>query len=319
LNLESCTYDLIVFNIDTLSNIVISNPVQERPNYNGLGANTVTPILPNGSVFLLQNKVFPYYVIPFVSASGNANLQDIDANTVGIFDDNWGGLLYDAGSNMKNYSFEFNTSVNDVKNDKVIGAGFQIQNEMNMYAAEWSKDTISLFKVVNGVKTLLQSKPMARSAFNTYPVKIESINGVQSVYVNYSKILEVTDGTYTRGFAGIMSIGQSSTYFSNVKKTNYGDTYTQPTYDTVLVNDPISYEKIFNDIDKDPMGAEEWSYSHNPNFFENPEGLSVHSGKTYGSTINALEKAGVYEITFRAKDNPSLSAYSKWSEPFELL
>jgi len=116
-----------------------------------------------------------------------------------------------------------------------------------------------------------------------------------------------------------MSIGQSSTYFSNVKKTNYGDTYTQPTYDTVLVNDPISYEKIFNDIDKDPMGAEEWSYSHNPNFFENPEGLSVHSGKTYGSTINALEKAGVYEITFRAKDNPSLSAYSKWSEPVKKL
>jgi len=157
-NIGNDLYTYSLFNIDTLSNIVISNPVQERPNYNGLGANTVTPILPNGSVFLLQNKVFPYYVIPFVSASGNANLQDIDANTVGIFDDNWGGLLYDAGSNMKNYSFEFNTSVNDVKNDKVIGAGFQIQNEMNMYAAEWSKDTISLFKVVNGVKTLLQSK-----------------------------------------------------------------------------------------------------------------------------------------------------------------
>lgn len=307
-------------NIDTMSNIVTEPvPVKERPNMTGIGRNTVTPILPNGSVFLFQSKQFPFFVIPFVSESGNANLQDIDANTVGIFDDNWGGLLYDAGSNMKNYSFEFNTSVNDVKNERVIGAAFQIQNEKNMYATEWSKDTISLFKVVNGVKTLLQSKPMARSAFNTYPVKIESINGVQSVYVNYSKVLEVTDGTYTRGFAGIMSIGQSNTYFSNVKKTNYGDTYTQPTYDTVLVNDPISYEKIFNDIDKDPMGAEEWSYSHNPNFFENPEGLSVHSGKTYGSTINALEKAGVYEITFRAKDNPSLSAYSKWSEPVKKL
>lgn len=300
----------------TTNSVIAQTPYSgPEPGNNQKQSGTSTPILPDGSIYVFYEK----NVMPFVSANANGTLKEIDANTVEITSDDWGGLLYDAGSSMKNYALEFHANVSDLRNDKVIGAAFQIQNEKNMYAMEWSKNTLSLFRVVNGAKTLLQSAPMTRTAFNTYPIKVESVNGIQRVYVNYAKVLEVADGTYTRGYAGIMSLGQSSAVFSNVKKTNYGDTYTEQTYDSVLVNDPISYEKLFNDVEKDPMGAEEWSYSHNPNFFENPEGLSIYSGKTYGSTINALEKPGVYEITFRVKDNPGLSAYSKWSEPVKKL
>ncbi|OMF23474.1 hypothetical protein BK133_24085 [Paenibacillus sp. FSL H8-0548] len=307
-------------NFDTLTNMVVE-PLYTGVDstYWGTGRNYVTPVLPNGAVFLIAQKRFPFVVVPFVSASGKTNVQEIDADTVGIFDDNWGGLFYDAGSRMKNYALEFNVSVNDITNDKSIGAGIQIQDERNMYAMEWSKDTLSFYQVVSGVKTLLKSAPLTRSAYSTYPIKVESINGTHSVYVNHAKVIEVTNATYSSGFAGIISLGQSNAIFSNVKKTNYGDTYTQETYDTVLVNDPISYEKLFNDIEEDPVGAEEWSYSHNPNFFENPEGLSVHNGNTYGSTVNALEKAGVYEITYRAQDNPGLTGYHKWSEPITKL
>lgn len=306
---------------DTSTSSIISiEPVGEDNDYGaGGGHTTVTPVLPNGSVFLFDRKNWPHTVTAFVSSSGNANLQNIDANTVGIFNDNWGGLLYDAGSIMKNYALEFNVSVNDVKNEKIIGAGFHIQNEKNMYAVEWSKDTLTLYKAVNGVKTILQSVALARSPFTTYPIKVEAVNGTLRVYVNYAKKIEVTDGTYIKGAAGIMSLGQSSASFSNVKKTNYGDTYTEETYESVLVNDPIFYDKLFKDVENDPMSTEEWSYSHNPNFFENPEGLSIYNGKTFGSTINALEKAGVYEITFRAQDDPGFTAYRKWSEPVKKL
>lgn len=307
---QDTNYNISVLNI-TKGNYTDMQIVENGSRWAGI----LTPVLPNGSFFGLDNHSYPHRILAFVSKSSKTNLQDIDANTVGIFDDDWGGLVYDAGSIMKNYAFEFNVSINDVKNDKPIGAGFNIQNEKSMNAIEWTKDTLTLYKVVNGVKTSLNSIPLARSPYVNYPVKVESINGVLSVHINHVKVIEVADATYTKGAAGIMSLGQSSASFSNVKKTNYGDTYTQQTYDSVLVNDPISYEKLFSDIENDPMGMEEWSYTHNPNFFENPEGLSIHNGKAYGSTINALEKPGVYEITFRAKDNPGLSAYSKWSEP----
>ncbi|MDQ8732970.1 Athe_2463 domain-containing protein [Paenibacillus sp. LHD-38] len=313
---DRMTFRYGIYNITSRTSMV-----QEGANgnqYYGTSGAIGTPILPNGSIFFIE-KTSPISVLPFVSASGNANLQDVDANTVGIFDDNWGGLLYDSGSVMKNYALEFSVSVNDIKNYKPIGAGFHIQNEKNMYAVEWSKDKITLYKAVNGLKTTLQSASLARSPFTAYPFKVEVVNGTLRVFVNYAKVIEITDGTFTKGAAGLMSLGQSSASFSNVKKTNFGDTYTQETYDTVLVNDPISYEKLFNDIEKDPMTVEEWSYSHNPNFFENPEGLSVHSGQTYGTTINALAKAGVYEISFRANDNPGLAAYGKWSEPVKKL
>ncbi|MGM0883351.1 MAG: Athe_2463 domain-containing protein [Bacillota bacterium] len=316
---SSTEYKYALYDTST-SSIIKIEPVRERNDYGaGGGHTTVTPVLPNGSFFIFDRKNWPHTVTPFVSSSGNANLQNIDANTVGIFDDNWGGLLYDAGSIMRNYAMEFNVSVNDVNNAKMIGTGFHIQNEKNMYAMEWSKDTLTLYKVVNGVKTILQSVALARSPFTTYPIKAEAINGTLRVYVNYAKKIEVTDGTYVKGAAGIMSLGQSSASFSNVKKTNYGDTYTEETYESVLVNDPIFYDKLFKDVENDPMGTEEWSYSHNPNFFENPEGLSAFSGQTYRATVNALEKPGVYEITFRAQDNPGLSVYRKWSESVKKL
>ncbi|RCW47447.1 CARDB protein [Paenibacillus prosopidis] len=305
-----------LYNATKLSAITSSPEIGLTPvTWQEYAADYATPILPDGSLFVFYDR----YVMPFVSASGTGGLKGINADTVEILNDDWGGLLYDAGSIMKNYALEFSASINDAKNAKIIGAGFQIQNEKNMYAMEWSKDTLSLYRVVNGAKTLLKSAPMTRNAFTTYPVKVESVNGIQRVYVNHSKVLEVADSTYLKGSAGLMSLGQPNTAFSNVKKTNYGDTFTEETYESVLVNDPIFYDKLFKDVENDPMGTEEWSYSHNPNFFENPEGLSTFSGKTFGATVNALEKAGVYEITFRAEDNPGLSAYRKWSEPVKKL
>ncbi|HTG69810.1 MAG TPA: CARDB domain-containing protein [Candidatus Udaeobacter sp.] len=281
----------------------------------------MTAILPDGSLYFFDKNG---YVVPYLSASilGGASSgypKILDTDTIEVIDDNWAGLLYDAGSSMKNYNFEFDVSVNNLENAKVIGSAFHIQNEKNMYAVEWSKDNLTLFKVVNGAKTSLQTVPLSRSSFTPYAFKVEAVNGTLRVYINNSKKIETTDSTFTKGAAGIMSLGQPQAAFSNVKKNNYGDMYIEETYEAVLVNDPILYDKIFKDAEKDPMGAEEWSYSHNPNFFENPEGISIHNGQTYGSTINALEKAGVYEISFRAQDNTGLSAYNRWSEPVKKL
>ena len=271
---------------------------------------SVTPILPDGSIYAFGSNT----VVPFVSASGQPKIKEVDANTVEIVNDNWGGLLYDASTKAKNYAIEFNVSVNDPANAKTVGAAIQIQDAKNMYALEWTKDKMTLYKVVNGVKTSLNSIQQTRTAFLGYTVKLESVNGVLRVFINHSKAMEIADSRFTSGYAGIMSHGQSNASFANVKMHNYGDTYMDQSYEAVLINDPVMYEKLFFDVENDPLGSEEWSYSHNPNFFENPLGLSLYHGLTQHATVNAFDKPGVYEITYRAKDRVNLESYEKWSE-----
>jgi hypothetical protein len=300
-----------LFNIT--KNVLISEGTLVTGQFNAFEEDS--PILPDGSLYVFHQTNNSLVVLPFASASGKSGVNPVDPNTISVSGDEWGGLLYDEKAIKKNYALEFNVSVNDIKNDKTIGAGFQIQNERNLFSMEWSNSTLSMYRVVNGNKTLLQSTPLARSAFNTYPIKVESINGIQRVYLNHAKLLEVADGTYVKGSAGLMALGQSNAIFSSAKITNYGDMYTEQTYETVLVNEPLVYEKIFNDIDKDVGGAEEWSYSHNPNFFENPDAQSIYNGQTFPSTIIALDRAGLYEITFRGQDDPGLGSYRKWSQP----
>lgn len=319
-------YSMAIYDV-LRGTIIVQTPVDSRFQSNGCsicGVNKgmASPILPDGSMYIfIRDSVrdpitneLGRLVIPFASAKGSGGINPIGADTIEITGDNWGGLLYDASTKAKNYALEFNVSVNDLANAKTVGAAIQIQDAKNMYALEWTKDTMTLYKVVNGAKTKLQSINRARTAFAGYNVKLESVNGVQRVFINQSKVIEVTDRTFTTGYAGIMSIGQPNASFSNLKKHNYGDTYVDQSYEAVLINDPVMYETIFSDIEKDPIGSIEWSYSHNPNFFENPLGLSMYHGLTQSTTVNAFDKPGVYDISYRAKDRLSLPSYEIWSE-----
>jgi len=110
----------------TTNSVIAQTPYSgPEPGNNQKQSGTSTPILPDGSIYVFYEK----NVMPFVSANANGTLKEIDANTVEITSDDWGGLLYDAGSSMKNYALEFHANVSDLRNDKVIGAAFQIQNE----------------------------------------------------------------------------------------------------------------------------------------------------------------------------------------------
>ncbi len=288
-----------------------------------------TKAAPDGSLFLntndyyrlgaFGNSEYKNMVVPLVGESAGDLPRLLDDNTVEVESETWGGLLFDPTSVMRNQVLEFNVSVNSMSNNKVIGAAIRIQDEKNLYAVEWSQDTLILYRVVNGTKTELARTYLARHVGIPAAFKIEAIGKELRIIVNQIKRLEVSDGTYAAGTAGLLSLGQQMAAFSQVKRTNYGNSYPQNTYEAVLVNDPISYEKLFQDIESDAMGTEEWSYSHNPSFFENAEGLSIHNGKTYPATINALERAGLYEITFRSQDNPGLASYRKWSQPVKKI
>ena len=297
---------------------MVLEPIAKTPKHNfdqGINAHAwisrhTTPILPNGSIYAFAGTI----IQPFLSASGTGSIKGINNDTIEVSNDDWGGLLYDPSSKAKNHAIEFNASVNDLANAKTIGAAIQVQDAKNMYAMEWTKDTLTLYKVVNGTKTALKSISRDRTPFLGYTFKLESVNGVLRVFINHTKVIEVSDHTFNLGTAGIMSLGQPNASFSNIKRHNYGDNYVDNSYGAVLVGDPVMYEQTYLDIEKDPIGKTEWSYSHNPNFFENPLGLSIYHGLKQSTTVNTFDKPGVYEISFRAQDDVTPASYEKWSE-----
>lgn len=278
-----------------------------------------TSILPDGSFYGFSapgQASGIQYVFPFVPASGSGDYPKvIDDNTVEVVDSSWAGLWYDPATKLKNDRLSFNVAVNDAVNDKPVGAAIHVQDGKNMYAAEWTKDKLTLYKIVAGSKTMLQSIDYQRSPFITYPFDLEASNGTLRVYINHAKAIEISDSTYSKGSVGIMSLGQQQAKFSDVKVKNYGDYYIEETKESVLVGEEIKYDAIFDDIEKDPESLENWSYQHDPNYFANSLGLSAFDGKSFDTKLPMLDKPGLYNITFKAKDNPGMDEYEGWSEP----
>lgn len=275
-------------------------------------AATSTSILPDGSIYMFARG----YVIPYVGASAPADYpKEIDDDTIEVIDDTWGGLWYDPYTTQKNGAISFNVKIDSTdSSDMPIGAAIEIQDEKNLYSVEWTDTKLTLYKVVSGTKTSLKSTSLTRLAGTTYAFKLEAQNGTLNVYVNNIKKLTASDSKFSSGSLGLMAIGQEQAKFSGITITNYGDTYTEKTAQTVLVNEEIEYDTVFSDLESDSKYAEKWTYEHDPDYFANPEGTSSYDNKTYSSPLESLDKPGLYEITYQAQDNPGLAAYQEWSE-----
>ncbi|MNY85645.1 hypothetical protein D3C78_18440 [compost metagenome] len=285
-----------------------------------------TKVTPDGSIFVMASEVtgihpstVNYYaqniVIPFKGEPNGDFPILVDDNTVRVNSETWGGLFYDPTTNMKNQLLDFNLAVNSAVNSGVVGAGIRIQDEKNFYSMEWVNNTITLYKVVNGVKTKLSDTVYARAVGIPYMIRISALGDTISVFINNAQVLTATDGTYPEGSAGLLSLGQQQATFSAVKRTNYGDSFPVELAGIALINEPIKYDILFNDVEMDPKDAEAWTYIHDATYFANSLGVSSVHGQTFASPILSLDKPGLYTITYKASDNPNNPAYSKWSEP----
>lgn len=72
----------------------------------------------------------------------------------------------------------------------------------------------------------------------------------------------------------------------------------------VLLNEPVYYETIYNDVENDPKYGEEYKFIHDPNYFENSMGLFEGSGVWTSLPYNSFNKTGLYEGVYRVEDNP---------------
>ncbi|MGG4145710.1 hypothetical protein ABEW34_21675 [Paenibacillus algorifonticola] len=294
--------------------------------YDGVTFTGSSSVLPNGAVIGTGTQVTytgpisgsftsKQVVIPFKGESTGELPRLLDDITVEIDSDAWGGLLYDPNSIMRNQVIEFDIAINHLSNDRPIGAAIQIQDEKNMYTVEWTNSTLTLYKVVAGQKSVLSQVTMTRSVGYPYAFKLESLAGVLRVSINGAKKIEVNDSTYKKGSAGILSLGQQQAAFSNIKRTNYGDSVPEETIAAVLVGETILYKKLFKDPESDPKWSETWHYAHDPNYFANPLGRSIYDEQTFSTVLESLDKPGKYEITHQAGDDPGFVSYRLSSEP----
>lgn len=99
------------------------------------------------------------------------------------------------------------------------------------------------------------------------------------------------------------------------------DTYTKQgtTTLTVLVNEEsVRYNQIYSDFENDPKYSEKWMYTHDPDYFDNSNGLDSLSGQWITNPLYTFSKVGKYTVISQFRDNPprdddSRDNYRLWS------
>jgi len=86
----------------------------------------------------------------------------------------------------------------------------------------------------------------------------------------------------------------------------------------ILVNELLNYSIIYSDYENDPEYQNRWFYTHDPNYFDNSNGIEPNAGIYISTPINPFTKVGKYEISLEARDNPknddNFDNYRLWSQ-----
>jgi hypothetical protein len=96
-----------------------------------------------------------------------------------------------------------------------------------------------------------------------------------------------------------------------------GQDYSVEKY--IQKGEEVSYNKSYSDIENDPENAVQWKFIHNPDVYENSEGIADFNDKPLSEPVKQFDRAGDYTIYLKAQDNPvgtndALSDFRKWSD-----
>ena len=97
-----------------------------------------------------------------------------------------------------------------------VGIDFRYQNEDNRYYVCLSGNSIKLIRIQNGFRMVLNSSAITLNMDTRYTIKINGNKSIMDVYFNETKKFTVTDGTFSKGKAGI-SCENATAYISNMQ------------------------------------------------------------------------------------------------------
>jgi hypothetical protein len=92
----------------------------------------------------------------------------------------------------------------------------------------------------------------------------------------------------------------------------------------ITLDDELKYTVQYTDRENDPQYAGRWKYVHDPDYFENPMGLSAYHNVTRTSPVTKFDSKGWYQTYAQARDNPAgtdnrFDNYRLWSEEINNL
>ncbi|KUK09960.1 MAG: PKD domain containing protein, partial [Clostridia bacterium 41_269] len=90
-----------------------------------------------------------------------------------------------------------------------------------------------------------------------------------------------------------------------------------PITDYVLLKEEVYYQTYYEDSENDPKHSEQWTYQHDPNYFENTLGLAPYHNHPLPGPVTVFDKVGKFDVEFIARDNPKdddrFDEYRLWS------
>jgi hypothetical protein len=93
----------------------------------------------------------------------------------------------------------------------------------------------------------------------------------------------------------------------------------------IPVGVPLDINVLYSDYENDAEYSRRYMYTHNPNYFENSNGVIEDNGKFVSEPITQFNKVGKYTIFPQTRDNPknnnNFDEYRLWSntEPYDLF
>lgn len=131
-----------------------------------------------------------------------------------------------------------------------------------------------------------------------------SLNGSYNQGDENKIITGITDGTSIRNDAPNIdtALQKAGTWILNlINSKNQGDVKY------ILLNDLITYNKLYADFENDPQYVpySKWYYEHDPDFFENSLGIHDKSNQWLDGSINSFDRTGKYLVTWQTKDDPT--------------
>lgn len=217
----------------------------------------------------------------------------------------------------------------------MLGAGviFREQDHRNYYKAELAQEGVLLYKMVDGVKTIL-GKQMVVIQPDTYASLRVKLSGNRIVVsVDGMPLIDVNDSQFYSGAVGVFA------HAPNVVLKNFKTEELMESSSTVdnvvLVDSVIQYSVNFTDPDNDPPIPDlaKWTYTNiqPEKFLDAGDGKSdtnatnSYNGVERTTTFPTIGKVGLYKISFTEPDdpapegmrypNPTFAAFRQFSDP----
>ncbi|TVY07324.1 CARDB domain-containing protein [Paenibacillus cremeus] len=278
----------------------ITYPMTDYNSGTAVGVSALSPRdvrFLNDTDYLVGSSIFSY--TPYTGQSSYSN----ESVTF--------GQLINAGSTpltngTVSWLMRFNTKLHP---NYSAGMGFKIQNAQSMYRVEAYGSYISVVKIVNGRKTVLQqvSRTIPIEKWISYQVKISGTH--IKVYEDGGLALDVYDGTYTTGSIGPYSTADGTEFKGvSIMQSTPGTEFDTP--GVAIVDTDVTYDATYEDPEHDPRldSGTQWVYHHvdTTKFLDagdGKSGLSSLDGRTVNTVFPRFDKVGVYKIDYRVPDD----------------